>query len=168
MITKRLFQILCTLSLINWSVAAPVSEEGPHKSVSASSFGHLGIKLGLGGAAVFASILGAEWGLHMIKAQQSGTLQRLRNDESRQNQQSHATDEAQREAEAIELLLALAHKHAQKVSAEGFNGKFKPFLVPKEIHQSLESVFNKKHDGSNNLEAYRRLKEKLSPLLDFE
>jgi hypothetical protein len=114
--------------LINRCIAAPVSpvfEESIHTSVSTSPFGHLGINLVLGGVAVSASILAAEWGLHIIKAQQSGALRRLRNDEIRKNQQSHVTDEAQREHEATQLLLALAHKmlrqFRQKASMESSN-----------------------------------------------
>jgi hypothetical protein len=136
--------------------------------VSAASFGHLGINLGVGGAAVLASILGAEWALHVIKSHQSATAHRLQDDEIRQEQQSHAMDGAQREAEVQEILLAIANKQAQKISEQGFDEKFEPLVVPKEIHQSLESVFRKKEDGSSNLEAYKNLKETLSPLLDFE
>ena len=136
--------------------------------VTLSSYGHLAVDVAVGGAAVLGTILTAEAFLRLLKTHKKRFGNQQNEEKLGQTQRNHLSDEALREDEALQLLLEIAEKHAHKISSEGFDGKFEAFRVPKEIHQSLESVFKTKEDGTSNVEAFRKLKENLSPLLDFE
>ena len=149
------------------SELAPVQveiTEIPQNSITLSSFGHMAINIGLSGAAVLGSIGIAEATLYLLQLHKKQDGIHLKEDASRQFESVHKKDQAIREQEALQVLLDIAEKHARKISEGGY-GKFRPFTVPKEIHQSLESVFE---DGTTNVEAYHNLKEAFSPLLDFE
>ena len=136
--------------------------------VTPSSYGHLAVDVAVGGVAVLGTIFVAESFLHLAKAHKKRFGNQRNQEKLRQNQHNNLQDEALREDKALQLLLEIAEKHAHKVSSEGFDGKFEAFRVPKEIHRSLESVFKKQEDGTSNVEAFHKLKENLSPLLDFE
>ena len=136
--------------------------------VTFSSYGHLAVDVAVGGAAVLGTILTAEAFLRLLKTHKKRFGNQQTEEKLRQTQLNHLQHVASREEEALQMLLEIAEKHAHKISSEGFDGKFEAFRVPKEIHQSLESVFKTKEDGTSNVEAFRKLKENLLPLLDFE
>jgi hypothetical protein len=175
---SRIFRFLWIQLLLYGVIAAPMTSitsdlsvprpPQPPEPVTPSSFGHLGINLGLGAVGVLVGIAGAECALHIIQMHKKGRIQRMQNDAVRRNQGVAAKEAEEREEEALQLLLDMADRHAQTVSSEGFKKKFEPFQVPKEIHQSLERIFQKKENGVCNVETYLRLKEILSPLLSFE
>lgn len=172
----RLFLLAWTFCLLLGIIAASETNQGGHernierrsKQVTPASFGHLAINLGLVGATALATLLGAETAFHVLKLHKQAEARRLREDFVRGKQSDYSKDNAKREEEVLELLLDLADKQAQKASEEGSNRKINRLVVPKEIHQSLESVFSAEEEGRSNLQAYTHLKQTLAPLLEFE
>lgn len=139
------------------------------KQVTPASFGHLAINLGFGAVTALATLLGAETAFHVLKLHKQAEARRSRENFVLGKQSDFSRDNAKREAEVLEILLDLADQQARKTSTgEGANGKFDRLVVPKEVHQSLESVFLADEEGRSNLRAYKRLKQTLAPLLDFE
>jgi hypothetical protein len=138
----------------------PPPEDAP-KGVTWSSFGHLGINLGIAGVAVLGIIGVAEAAFHLIGVHRKHTTERKQMEISRGKDQARQKDQILREEEALEILVDLAANHVKKVEEEGFERKLRPLVVPKEIHQSLEGIFKKK-------DAFNDLKAILGPLLDFE
>ena len=131
------------------------------KDVTWSSFGHLGINLGIASAALLGVIGVAEAAFYLIGIHRKHTTERQHMEFLRSKDQARRKDQLEKEEEALEILVNLGAKQAQKVEAESFERKLKPLVVPKEIHQSLEGIFKNK-DGFNDV------KDILSPLLDFE
>jgi len=134
-----------------------------------ASLGHKAIDLGLGGATTLASIVGAECALRLLKVYMKHSTRRMQDAIVRKTQQIHDDNRAIREEQALQLLLDIAEKHAQKVSEQGLNHqRLQPFTVPNEINKSLESIFQKEEDGISNVDRYHKLKDALAPILDFE
>jgi hypothetical protein len=175
----ELRRLLCFLLLLCSVFGAPVSpvgsahesqqgaepnqappEDAP-KGVTWSSFGHLGINLGIAGVALLGVIGVAEAAFHLIGVHRKHTTERKQMEFSRGKEQARQKDQSLREQEALEIVVDLAANHVKKIEAEGFERKLRPLVVPKEIHQSLEGIFKKK-------DAFNDLKDILGPLLDFE
>jgi hypothetical protein len=169
----RLFVLICSFWLFLAVIAAPLKQEAQGAGVerrsakiTPASFGHLAINLGVAGAATLATILGAETAFHILKMHHKAQTQRSQASLFLKKKNDYAKDNAKREEIALGLLLELADRQVRKVEGEG--GKVQPFVVPKEIDESLESVFRAGEDGQSNLKAYERLKQGLAPLLEFE
>ena len=152
----------------NYQDESDAQEATPSKGVSLSSFGHLGVNVGLGAAVLLGAIAAAEAAIHVIEGYKKSTAERKQMQFTRARQLAWQKDQLQREHEALEVLLNLADKQAQKISQAGFENKLKPFKVPKEIHQSLERIFKKKDGKDGTGETFYNLKEALAPLLEFE
>jgi len=140
----------------------------PSKDVSLSSFGHLGVNVGLGAVVLLGAMAAAEAAIRLIQGHQKSSTQRKQMQFIRARQQAWQKEQLQREHEALEVLLDLAEKQAQRISVKGFTDKLKPLKVPKEIHQSLEHIFKKKNEEDDTGEVFHNLKEALAPLLEFE
>jgi hypothetical protein len=151
------------------SRVAEIPHANHKEPVTLTSFGRLGINIGIGGAAVAATILGAEWLLHHFRSHRTNSAYRGHTNAARQSQGDCDSDIALRQEQAMKILIDMAQNHAKRISSKGFNGKFERFMVPKGIHESLETVFRTSKDGDiSSLERYHTLKETLSQLLDFE
>lgn len=146
---------------------APPEQNTPSQSVSLSSFGHLAVNVGIGGALLLGAIAVAEGALHLFGVYRKTTTEREQLELQRAGEQARRGEQLQREYEALEILLDLADKQARTMSLEGPGQKWKPLVVPKEIHHALEGIFRKKN-GEENAVAFRTLKESLTPLLEFE
>jgi len=169
----RLFALIYSLWLLIAVIAAPLKQasqeagvERRSAKVTPASFGHLAINLGVAGAATLATILGAEATFHILKMHHKAQTQRSQASLLLKKKNDYAQDNAKREEIALGLLLELADRQARKVEGEG--GKVHSFFVPKEIDESLESVFRAGKEGLSNVKAYERLKQVLAPLLEFE
>ena len=143
-------------------------QAAPSTGVSLSSFGHLGVNVGLGAIVLLGTAAVAEAAIRVIEGYTRNTTQRKQMQFIRARQQAWQKEQLQREHEALEVLLDLAEKQAQRISAKGFTDKLKPLKVPKEIHQSLEHIFKKKNEEDDTGEVFHNLKEALAPLLEFE
>jgi len=136
--------------------------------VTLSSYGHLAINLGLGTAATLAAVLGAEWALHMIKNHQHENTSWEQDNFIREKELEWESEKAAREQEALEVLVKMAENHARTFSLDDFEGKFESYKIPKEIHETLESIFREGAYGTPGIRSWKDLKENLKPLLDFE
>lgn len=145
----------------------PSVEDHP-EPVTLSTYGHLAINLGLGTAATLAAVLGAEWALHMIKNHQHESTRWEHGNFIREKELEQENEKAVREQEALEVLLKMAESHARTFSSDDFDGKFRSYKIPKEIHESLESIFRGGAYGTPGISSWKDLKENLKPLLDFE
>lgn len=144
------------------------SQERP-QTAGLASLGHQAIDLGLEGATILASIVVAEYALRQLKVHMKHSTRRMQDAIVRKTQQIHDDNSAIREEQALQHLLDIAEKHAQKISEKGLNHhRLQPFTVPKEINKSLESIFQTKEGGTSSVDRYHKLKDALAPILDFE
>jgi hypothetical protein len=138
----------------------------PREPVTFSDLGRDLVNIGVGIIGLILGLGAAESVLHISSMLKTHKAERIQNEVRRQAKADRVRDAEIREEEALQLLLEIAEKHAQRLSAEGFDKKLEPFVVPKEIHLALERIFLK--DGGSNVGAYRNLKDTLAPLVSFE
>jgi hypothetical protein len=148
--------------------AQPAPDETHPEGVTLSSFGRLAVNVGIGGGLFLGAIVAAEAALYLIGVIKKSMTEREQLEFLRASEQARRKDQVQREQQALEILLDMAGKQAHKVSAEGFEKKLKPFVVPKEIHKGLEGIFKGKDDEDETGKAFHDLQDALLPLLEFE
>jgi len=171
-----IFRVLIGIILVREALSAPTEsgysnpsqpEERPNSRITLSSFGHLAIDLGLGGAVVLGAIGTAEAALYLLKQHKQKQMAERQASVFYQKNNQKETGQTRRELDALQLLMGIAEKYAEKVSSNRMD-KNKPLVIPKEIHKNLEAIFTEHEDGTSYVQEYHDFKKFLAPLIEFE